>query len=191
MVDWQLEAMYAVRVVVAAFLGGMVGWEREWHGREAGIRTYSSVALGSCVFALISSHIPNAEPSRFDANIVTGVGFLGAGIILLNRGRTVGLTTAAAVGTALGFGCTSWPCLRRYWSRPIRHFAIAISVNTEGLWLTRAAGPFPIGFRSYLPGTPSSGLQLLGNTVARTKVLLVRRLPSECRVWEKELCSCT
>ncbi|MAT50213.1 MgtC/SapB family protein [Aeoliella sp.] len=110
MVDWELETMYALRVVIAAFLGGMIGWEREWHGREAGIRTYASVALGSCVFALISSHIPDAEPSRLAANIVTGVGFLGAGIILRDRGRTVGLTTAAtiwataAVGTAVGFG---------------------------------------------------------------------------------------
>ena len=68
------------------------------------------MALGSCVFALISSHIPGAEPSRLAANIVTGVGFLGAGIILRDKGRTVGLTTAApvwsnsAVGTAIGFG---------------------------------------------------------------------------------------
>ena len=74
------------------------------------MRTYASVALGSCVFALISSHNPGAEPSRLAANIVTGIGFLGAGIILRERGRTVGLTTAAtiwataAVGTAVGFG---------------------------------------------------------------------------------------
>tara|TARA_R110002111_G_scaffold227346_2_gene288891 strand:- start:13226 stop:13702 length:477 start_codon:yes stop_codon:yes gene_type:complete len=108
--DWKLELMFAVRVVVAAVLGGFIGWERQWHGREAGVRTYASVALGSCVFALISSHIPGAEPSRLAANIVTGVGFLGAGIILRERGRTVGLTTAAtiwstaAVGTAVGFG---------------------------------------------------------------------------------------
>lgn len=108
--DWQLELMYAVRAILAAVLGGFIGWEREWHGREAGIRTYASVALGSCVFALISSHIPGAEPSRLAANIVTGVGFLGAGIILRDRGRAVGLTTAAtiwataAVGTAVGFG---------------------------------------------------------------------------------------
>ena len=108
--DWKLELMFAVRVLVAAVLGGFIGWEREWHGREAGIRTYASVALGSCVFALVSSHIPGADPSRLAANIVTGVGFLGAGIILRDRGRTVGLTTAAtiwataAVGTAVGFG---------------------------------------------------------------------------------------
>lgn len=108
--DWKLELMFAVRVLVAAVLGGFIGWEREWHGREAGIRTYAAVAIGSCVFALVSSHIPGADPSRLAANIVTGVGFLGAGIILRERGRTVGLTTAAtiwstaAVGTAVGFG---------------------------------------------------------------------------------------
>ncbi|MEQ8791088.1 MAG: MgtC/SapB family protein [Pirellulaceae bacterium] len=108
--DWQLELMYALRATIAAVLGGFIGWERQWHGREAGIRTYASVALGSCVFALVSSHIPGAEPSRLAANIVTGVGFLGAGIILREHGRTIGLTTAAtvwtsaAVGTAVGFG---------------------------------------------------------------------------------------
>ncbi|WP_430453333.1 MgtC/SapB family protein [Rhodopirellula europaea] len=110
MMDWQLELMYALRAIGAAVLGGFIGWEREWHGSEAGVRTYSSVALGSCVFALISSHIPDADPARLAANIVTGVGFLGAGIIMQNRDRIVGLTTAgtvwatAAVGTAVGFG---------------------------------------------------------------------------------------
>jgi putative Mg2+ transporter-C (MgtC) family protein len=108
--DWQLELLYAFRVIVAASLGAFVGWERYWHGHEASMRTYASVALGSCVFALVSSHIPGAEPSRMASNIVTGVGFLGAGIILREGGRTVGLTTAAtiwataAVGTAVGFG---------------------------------------------------------------------------------------
>jgi putative Mg2+ transporter-C (MgtC) family protein len=108
--DWKLELMFAFRAVLAAGLGGFIGWEREWHGREAGIRTYASVALGACVFALISSHIPGADQSRMAANIVTGVGFLGGGIILRDKGRTLGLTTAAtvwataAVGTAIGFG---------------------------------------------------------------------------------------
>ncbi|QDV47543.1 MgtC family protein [Stieleria neptunia] len=46
--DWKIELMFAVRALVAAALGGFIGWEREWHGREAGIRTYASVALGSC-----------------------------------------------------------------------------------------------------------------------------------------------
>lgn len=108
--DWELELMLAMRTVVATVLGGLVGLERSFHRREAGVRTYASVAMGACVFALISQHIPGAEPSRMAANIVVGVGFLGAGIIIQNGARTFGLTTAAtvwataAIGTGVGFG---------------------------------------------------------------------------------------
>ncbi len=108
--DWELELMLAMRTVVATVLGGVVGLERSFHRREAGVRTYASVAMGACVFALISQHIPGAEPSRMAANIVVGVGFLGAGIIIQNGARTFGLTTAAtvwataAIGTGVGFG---------------------------------------------------------------------------------------
>lgn len=99
-----------MRALYATALGVLVGLERQMHGREAGMRTYGAVALGACVFALVSSHIPGADPSRMAANIVTGVEFLGAGVILRTEGRTVGLTTAATlwavaeVGTAIGFG---------------------------------------------------------------------------------------
>lgn len=95
---------------MATLLGGLIGLERLWHRREAGVRTYAAVAMGACVFALVSQHIPGADPSRMAANIVTGVGFLGAGIIMRNGTRTYGLTTAAtiwataAVGTGVGFG---------------------------------------------------------------------------------------
>lgn len=108
--DWELELMLAMRTVVATVLGGAVGLERSFHRREAGVRTYASVAMGACVFALISQHIPGAEPSRMAANIVVGVGFLGAGIIVQNGARTFGLTTAAtvwataAIGTGVGYG---------------------------------------------------------------------------------------
>ncbi len=109
--DWELELTFATRTVIAALLGAMIGFERQHHGRDAGIRTYAAVALGSCLFAIISSRIEFGDPSRIASNIVTGVGFLGAGVIIRsNRGRTVGLTTAAtlwasaAVGTGIGFG---------------------------------------------------------------------------------------
>ena len=55
--DWQLELMYAGRAVAAALLGAVIGWERQWHGRDAGVRTYAAVSLGACVFTLVSSHI--------------------------------------------------------------------------------------------------------------------------------------
>ena len=110
MMDWELEMQLASRLIVATVLGGLIGLERLWHRREAGVRTHASVAMGACVFALVSQHIPGADPSRMAANIVTGVGFLGAGIIMRNGNRTHGLTTAAtiwataAVGTGVGYG---------------------------------------------------------------------------------------
>lgn len=109
--DWNEEALMALRVVVAVLLGGLVGWEREWHGREAGIRTYGAVALGACVFALISTHLTTGNnPHVIAAGVVTGIGFLGAGVILHDQGSVVGLTTAAtlwataSIGLAVGYG---------------------------------------------------------------------------------------
>ena len=108
--DWAVEARLAGRALLATFLGVAVGWERQRHGREAGARTFGAAALGSCIFSLISGHVPGADPVRIAANIVTGMGFLGAGIIFRAGDRTVGLTTAAtlwaiaAVGMAVGFG---------------------------------------------------------------------------------------
>lgn len=109
--DWNNEALMALRVVIAAILGGAVGWEREWHGREAGIRTFSAVAVGSCVFALIATHISGGNnPHVVAAGVVTGIGFLGAGTINKVGGKIEGLTTAgalwsaASVGLSVGYG---------------------------------------------------------------------------------------
>lgn len=109
--DWNQEALMAFRVIVAVVLGGVVGWERERHGKEAGIRTYGAVALGSCVFALISTHVTGGNnPHVIAAGVVTGIGFLGAGVIMHEHGTVLGLTTAAtlwataSVGLAAGYG---------------------------------------------------------------------------------------
>lgn len=109
--DWKQEALMALQVVFAVMLGGFVGWEREWHGREAGVRTYGAVSLGACVFALISTHVTTGNnPHVIAAGVVTGIGFLGAGVILHDQGNVVGLTTAAtiwataSVGMATGYG---------------------------------------------------------------------------------------
>ena len=109
--DWNQEALMAVQVVVAVLLGGFVGWEREWHAREAGIRTYGAVFLGACVFALLSTHVTAGNnPHVIAAGVVTGIGFLGAGVILRDQNNVVGLTTAAtlwataSVGLATGYG---------------------------------------------------------------------------------------
>lgn len=109
--DWKQEALMALQVVISVVLGGFVGWEREWHAREAGIRTYGAVSLGACVFALLSTHITTGNnPHVIAAGVVTGIGFLGAGVILRDQGSVVGLTTAAtlwataSIGLATGYG---------------------------------------------------------------------------------------
>ena len=110
-VDWNQEALMALRVVLAAVLGGFIGWEREWHAREAGVRTYAAVSLGSCVFALLSTHVTTGNnPHVIAAGVGTGIGFLRGGGLLRGRGNIVGLTTAAtlwataSVGLATGYG---------------------------------------------------------------------------------------
>jgi putative Mg2+ transporter-C (MgtC) family protein len=100
------------RVILACLLGGLIGWERERHRNiiSAGIRTYGAIALGSCVFGILSYFVSPADPSRIAAQVVTGIGFLGGGIIFRQGDYVTGLTTAAtlwataAVGLSIAFG---------------------------------------------------------------------------------------
>jgi putative Mg2+ transporter-C (MgtC) family protein len=110
-VDWRLELVLAGRCLLAALLGAFVGWERERTGRAAGIRTYAAVCMGSCVFGLVSLVAARGfDPTRIAAQVASGIGFLGAGVILREMGKIRGLTTAAslwsaaAVGLAVAFG---------------------------------------------------------------------------------------
>ncbi len=110
-----------LRVVVAAALGGAVGLERELREREAGFRTHMLVSVGSALFTIVSAYafrdflvnggsVVRADPTRIAAQIVTGIGFLGAGAIIRQGLSVRGLTTAAtlwvvaAIGMAAGAG---------------------------------------------------------------------------------------
>jgi putative Mg2+ transporter-C (MgtC) family protein len=103
-----------VRLLLAALLGGLLGLQREWVGKAAGIRTHMLVALGCAFFVLIPSQagMPLADLSRVLQGVITGIGFLGAGAILKHseQNQIHGLTTAAglwltaAVGIAAGMG---------------------------------------------------------------------------------------
>ena len=117
MIDLALQLDLSVRLVVAAALGLAVGFEREIHGHPAGLRTHMLVASGSALFTVLSAYgfsdTPNAapiDPTRIAAQIVSGIGFLGAGAILKDGIVIRGLTTAAslwatsAVGMAAGAG---------------------------------------------------------------------------------------
>ena len=102
------------RLLLACLLGGLIGFEREFHGREAGFRTHILVCLGSALFMVISfqmshiyGHLGNVDPSRIASGIVTGVGFLGAGAILRDRGNIRGLTTASSIWASCAVGMSA------------------------------------------------------------------------------------
>lgn len=102
-------------LLLAAGLGTLVGLERELSGKDPGLRTFALIALGSCAFSLISRQpfleTGSGDPTRVASQIVTGIGFLGAGAIFRGSRRVSGLTTAAlmwvtaGIGMAVGFGC--------------------------------------------------------------------------------------
>jgi uncharacterized membrane protein YhiD involved in acid resistance len=108
--DPQVEGL--IRILLAGVLCALIGLEREMEGKPAGIRTYGLVGMGSAIFTVVGIYAfaPNGDPARVAAQIVTGVGFLGAGAIIHGRAHVVGLTTAAgmwvsaAVGMAIGGG---------------------------------------------------------------------------------------
>ena len=106
--EQELEA--TLRLVVALFLGISIGLEREYHHHPAGLRTMAAVSVGSALFSVIGIFAQHTDPTRIAAQVVTGVGFLGAGAILRSGASVHGLTTAAAIwvvaaiGMAAGFG---------------------------------------------------------------------------------------
>lgn len=106
-----MEQEILTRFLLAVLWGGLVGAEREYRSKSAGFRTMIMISLGSCFFTMLSQSIGGAgNPDRIASNIVTGIGFLGAGVIFRGENRVNGITTAAtiwavaAVGMGIGAG---------------------------------------------------------------------------------------
>lgn len=142
--DWEVLG----RLAIAASLGGVLGVEREWRDHEAGFRTHLLVCLGSAIFTIVSAYgfesflrsgdaVVRADPTRIAAQIVTGIGFLGAGAIIRQGMNVRGLTTAAnlwvvaAIGIAAGAG---------YYSAALIGTAVAL----VALWPLRVAADYTI-----------------------------------------------
>jgi len=106
--------LIAIKLLVAVVCGGAIGFERELSHKPAGLRTNVLVCVGATLFMVVSRHIgggaPYTDPARLVAQVVTAIGFIGAGVILQSRGSISGLTTAAtillvgAVGVTIGEG---------------------------------------------------------------------------------------
>lgn len=122
---FELDLQTIIRLLMASVLGGLIGLEREVHGRPAGFRTHLLVSLGSSLFVIASIYFyrlygnfsgagpVGVDPGRVAAQVVTGIGFLGGGAIVRDRANIRGLTTAAclwlaaAIGLACGIGMYS------------------------------------------------------------------------------------
>jgi len=92
------------RLLLAAVLGGLIGLERELDSQPAGFRTHLLVALGAALFTVAGASVEHNDPTRVAAQVASGIGFLGAGAILQDRGRVHGLTTAASLWVSASLG---------------------------------------------------------------------------------------
>ncbi len=106
---FSIDIQDVLKLGIALLLGGIIGAERERYKKDAGLRTTILITLGSALFTILSLRISvvNEELTRIASNIVTGIGFLGAGVIIQEHGRVKGLTTAATIwiSAAIGMAC--------------------------------------------------------------------------------------
>ncbi|MDL5514358.1 MgtC/SapB family protein [Arenibacter sp. M-2] len=106
--DWGFHEDYLFKILLAILAGCLIGIEREYKGKDAGIKTNILVAVGACAYLILSLQFYGSEDTditRVLGQIVTGIGFLGAGVILKREDKIEGLTTAATVWCSAAAGC--------------------------------------------------------------------------------------
>jgi putative Mg2+ transporter-C (MgtC) family protein len=196
-----------LRLLVALALGAIVGLERERQERAAGLRTVTMVSLGSCLFTIIGAYgFANTDPSRVAAQIVTGIGFLGAGTIFLRKDLVRGLTTAATIWTVAAIGMAAGtaqyfeaafttllilgvlmvlkPIEKRFFKRPSEAQVSVIVPRRDGeIEELRAAlgviGAFPLAIRIHELSETDDRLEIdVGLPANRTTAELLRQLRS-------------
>lgn len=103
-IDWFFELQITLKLIISFAIGGVIGWERERTGHEAGIRTFGLISLGSCAFGLVSIYIGSSDHGRIAAQVVSGIGFICTGVIFRENGSIKGLTTAATLWCTAAVG---------------------------------------------------------------------------------------
>ncbi len=101
-----IELADVISMLMAIFCGGIIGFEREYRNKSAGFRTIVLITLGSTIFTIVSQHGAGTD-DRISANIITGIGFIGAGVIFKDQFSVYGLTTAAVIWTSAAIGMTT------------------------------------------------------------------------------------
>jgi putative Mg2+ transporter-C (MgtC) family protein len=194
-----------LRLLVALVLGAIVGMERERQERAAGLRTVTMVSLGACLFTIVGAYgFSQTDPSRVAAQIVTGIGFLGAGTIFLRKDLVRGLTTAATIWTVAAIGMAAGtaqytiaifttllilsvlmvlkPIERRFFKRPNEaQLSMVVPRADDEIERVRAAlatiGAFPMSIRIHEVSEQDDRLEIdLGLPHDRTTAELLRQL---------------
>ncbi|MCM8779219.1 MAG: MgtC/SapB family protein [Candidatus Omnitrophica bacterium] len=134
------------RLILSVVLSGLIGLEREAHGRAAGLRTHILVCIGSCLIMFTSMHLYEVykglavvDPARIAAQVVSGIGFLGAGTILRFRASVRGLTTAASLWTVAGLGLAIGSGFYKaaYFTTLLALIALILLNKLERIWLRK------------------------------------------------------
>jgi putative Mg2+ transporter-C (MgtC) family protein len=194
-----------LRLLLALVLGAIVGLERERQERAAGLRTVTMVSIGSCLFTIVGAYgFPNTDPSRVAAQIVTGIGFLGAGTIFLRKDLVRGLTTAATIWAVAAIGMAAGtaryfeaffatllilavlmvlkPIEKRFFKRPNEAQISMVMPRAEGeIDRVRAAlrgiGAYPMSVRIHELSETDDRLEIdVGMPAERTTSELLRQL---------------
>jgi putative Mg2+ transporter-C (MgtC) family protein len=116
----------ALNLIIAVLLGGAIGFERQWRQRLAGLRTNTLVSLGAAIFVVFESQFTDTSSTRVAAQVVTGIGFLGAGVIWKEGVNVRGLNTAATLWCACAVGLLAGA---GHWSRAILAAGLVAAVN--------------------------------------------------------------
>src|SRR5688572_23866577 len=104
--DFGIELRDLLSIITSIICGGLIGFEREYKNKSTGFRTILLITLGSTIFTIVSRHGSGTD-DRISANIITGIGFIGAGVIFKDKMSVMGLTTAAVIWTAAAIGMTA------------------------------------------------------------------------------------
>lgn len=115
-----------LRLFVSIVLGAVIGFEREYRNKSAGLRTMTLICMGSCLFTLVSIILSNGTTDRIASTVVTGIGFIGAGVIFKNDKGVDGLTTAATIWITAAIGMAS--ATGMYWEAGIATVVVVITL---------------------------------------------------------------
>ena len=133
-----LDTEIIVKLIISVFIGAIIGGEREYRNKSAGLRTIVLICLGSTIFTILSTKLGDVSgASRIAANIVTGIGFLGAGAIMREGLNISGLTTASTiwVAAALGMAVGMGEFLLAFYSMLLAFIVLTVFSYVEGIFL--------------------------------------------------------